>query len=103
MTALLAILATGLGTYFSRAVFIIALARRRIPPYLRTAMEYIGPSVMAALVVTMLISPEGNLMPGLPEVAALAVTALVAWRSRNNLLTIVLAMATFWIVGALAA
>lgn len=102
MTALIAILVTGLGTYFSRAVFIIALARRHIPPYVRTAMEYIGPTVMAALVVTMLLTPEGELLLGVPEAAALAVAALVAWRSRNHLLTIVLAMTTFWLLRALA-
>lgn len=54
MTAMIAILAAGLGTYFSRAVFIIALA----------------------------------------------VAGLVAWRSRNHLLTIVLTMTAFWVLRA---
>ena len=101
MTALLAIVLSGMGTYFSRAVFIIALANRRIPPQLRLAMEYVGPSVMAALVVTMLISPEGDLMLGVAEGLALLTAGLAAWRSRNHLLTIVLAMAVFWAVRAL--
>jgi len=51
---MIAILAAGLGTYFSRAVFIIALA----------------------------------------------VAGLVAWRSRNHLLTIVLTMTAFWVLRA---
>ncbi|WP_116364661.1 AzlD domain-containing protein [Parahaliea mediterranea] len=101
MTALLAIVLSGLGTYFSRAVFIIALANRRIPSRLRLAMEYVGPSVMAALVMTMLISPQGEVMLGLPEGLALVTAALVAWRTRNHLLTIVLAMAVFWGLRAL--
>ncbi|GAB3269634.1 AzlD domain-containing protein [Parahaliea aestuarii] len=101
MTALLAIVLSGMGTYFSRAVFIIALANRRIPSHLRLAMEYVGPSVMAALVVTMLISPAGDLMLGVAEGLALLTAGLVAWRSRNHLLTIVLAMAVFWGVRAL--
>ncbi len=96
MNALLAILAAGLGTYFSRAVFIIALANRQIPPNVRAAMEYIGPAVMASLVVTMLINPEGEVVIGVPEAVALLVAGLTAWRSRNHLLTIVVAMAVFW-------
>jgi branched-subunit amino acid transport protein len=61
-------------------------------------MEYIGPAVMAALVVTMLVTPQGDLMLGAPEVGALAVAGLVAWRSRNHLLT----MTTFWVLRALS-
>lgn len=102
MNALWAILVAGLGTYFSRAVFILALANRRIPAPVRRAMEYVGPSVMAALVVTMLVTPEGELAAGLPEGAALAVAALLAWKTRNHLLTLTIAMAVFWGVGALA-
>ncbi|TXS95336.1 AzlD domain-containing protein [Parahaliea maris] len=96
MSALIAIVITGLGTYFSRAVFIIALANRHIPPQLRLAMEYVGPSVMAALVVTMLVTPEGEVALGAPEGLALLTAALVVWRTRNHLLTIVLAMTVFW-------
>lgn len=96
MSAMLAIIVTGLGTYFSRAVFIIALANRQIPARVRLAMEYVGPSVMAALVVTMLVGAKGELMVGAPEALSLLTAALVAWRTRNHLLTIVLAMGVFW-------
>ncbi|WP_239017339.1 AzlD domain-containing protein [Seongchinamella sediminis] len=98
---MLAIVIAGLGTYFSRAVFIIALANRQIPPNVRVAMEYVGPSVMAALVVTMLIGPGGEIAIGAPEACALLVAALTAWRSRNHLLTIVVAMLVFWVLRAL--
>lgn len=102
MSALLAIIAAGLGTYFSRAVFIIALANRQIPFQVRLAMEYVGPSVMAALVVTMLVGGDGELMVGAPEALSLLTAALVAWRTRNHLLTIVLAMTVFWGLRAIA-
>ncbi|MFV0276717.1 MAG: AzlD domain-containing protein [Parahaliea sp.] len=101
MTALVAVLITGLGTYFSRAVFIVALANRHIPPNLRLAMEYVGPSVMAALVVTMLMGPGGALILGVPEVAALLVAAVLSWRTRRHLLTIVAAMSVYWALRAL--
>jgi branched-subunit amino acid transport protein len=101
VNGLLAILAAGLGTYFSRAVFIIALANRRIPPFVRLAMEYVGPSVMAALVVTMLMGPEGELAAGPAEALALVAAAVLAWTSRNHLLTLAAAMVVLWGVRAM--
>jgi branched chain amino acid efflux pump len=101
VSGFLAILAAGLGTYFSRAVFIIYLANRRIPPSLRQAMEYVGPSVMAALVVAMLVGPGGELVAGPAEALALAAAALLAWKTRRHVLTLVVAMAVLWGVSAL--
>ena len=96
MSGLLAILLTGLGTYTSRAVFIIALANRHIPAQVRLAMEYVGPAVMASLVVTMLVSPEGEIAIGPAEVGALAAAAALAGTTRNHLLTLAGAMGVFW-------
>ncbi len=99
MNALLSILVAGLGTYFSRSVFIIALANRRIPRNLSLAMEYVGPSVLAALVASLLSTPSASGGPGAPELLALAVAILLAWKTRRHLLTLAGAMATFWIAG----
>jgi branched-subunit amino acid transport protein len=98
MSGWLAILLTGLGTYGSRAVFIIALANRHIPGQVRLAMEYVGPAVMAALVATMLVSPQGTIVIGIAEVAALAVAAALTRITRNHLLTLLGAMAVFWVL-----
>ncbi|MBN7796840.1 AzlD domain-containing protein [Parahaliea mediterranea] len=103
MSALLAIVLSGIGTYFSRAVFILALANRRIPRPFRLAMEYVGPSVMAALVATMLVGPQGQIAAGPAELSALVVAALLAWKTRNHLLTLGGGMAVFWVVRALGA
>jgi branched-subunit amino acid transport protein len=101
MNVLLAILVVGLGTYFCRAVFIIALANRRIPPVVRLAMEHVGPAVMAALVVSMLLGPTGELAAGPAEALALAGAAVVAWKTRNHLLTLAVAMAALWLARGL--
>ncbi len=101
MSGLFAILTTGLGTYFSRSVFILALANRRIPPAARAALEYVGPSVLGALVVTMLITPEGTVALGPPEAAALLIAGLVALRTRNHIYTLVTGMSVFWLLRAL--
>lgn len=101
MTTFLAILITGVGTYLSRAVFILALAQRRFPPLALRALEYVAPAVMGALIVTMLTTPQGEVMIGVPEIAGLASAALVAQRTRNHVLSLVAALASFWFAGAL--
>ena len=78
MSILTAILVTGLGTYFSRAVFILAFANRRLPPTLVRALEYVAPSVLGALVMTLLLGPDGTTKVGTAELVALLVAALVA-------------------------
>jgi branched-subunit amino acid transport protein len=98
MNTLLAILATGAGTYFSRSLFILALANRRIPPMLRRALEYVGPAVLGALVVTMLITPEGGVALGPAELLALACAAAVARITRNHVYTLLAGMGLFWLL-----
>lgn len=99
MTVFLAILITGIGTYATRAIFIVALADRALPRSVEEALEYVGPATLAALVVTLLLDGSGNLTVGVPEASALLVAALVAWRVRNLLAVVALGMAVFWITG----
>lgn len=99
MLILLAILLTGLGTYATRAVFIVALADRALPTRVEQALEYVGPAVLAALVVTLMIDESGEFTGGVPELAALAVGALVAWRIRNLLAVVAAGMGSFWLTG----
>jgi branched-subunit amino acid transport protein len=101
MTTFLAILATGIGTYFSRSLFILSLANRRIPAPVRSALGHVGPSVLGALIVTMLIGPDGTVMIGYAEVTALAVVSLVAIKTRNHILTLIAGMSVFWLIRAL--
>jgi branched-subunit amino acid transport protein len=98
MTALLAMLATGLGTYLSRSIFILALAHRRIPPIVLVAMGYVAPAVFGALIVTLLMRPDGSINADLPQLAGLAGAALAAWFSRNHLLTLATGMGLFWLL-----
>lgn len=97
MLTLIAIVLAGVGSYFSRAIFIVALAEQRFPPLALRALEYVAPAVMGALIVSMLTSADGEVQVGLPELAGLFCAALVAWKSRNHILTLVAAMAVFWL------
>ena len=99
MSVALAIIVTGIGIYASRAVFILAFAQRRFPPLALRALEYVAPAVMGALVVTMLITPEGEIMIGTPEVVGLACAAFVIRVTRSHVYALVAALCSFWLAG----
>jgi branched-subunit amino acid transport protein len=98
---LLAIVLTGIGTYFSRAIFILLLADQKFPPLAMRALEYVGPAVMGALVVTMLIDSSGRVSIGAPELAGLFTAVVIAARTRRHIATLIGGMTVFWLVGAL--
>jgi branched-subunit amino acid transport protein len=99
MTAFLAILAVGFGTYLSRSIFIIALADRTIPPRVVRALGYVGPAVLSALIVALLVDDSGSVSAGVAEVSAFAAGALVGWRTQNLIYTVLAGMAVFWLMG----
>ena len=85
-----------LVTYFTRYTMIAALGRE-MPALLRRWLRYVPPAVLAALVVPSALAPHGRLEIGPPAWAVLA-GAVVAWRTRSTLLTILGGMATFWLL-----
>ena len=99
LSALLAILAVGLGTFVSRAIFIIGLARRTIPAPVLRALEYVGPATLSALIVAMMID-DGRVSAGPPEVAGLAVAVVVGLRVSNLTVILLAGMGAFWLVRA---
>ena len=96
---LTAIILTGIGSYFMRTFFIFALARYQFPPILLQALEYVAPTVMAALVVSLLTTPNGELIAGVPEIVGLVGTAVVAKVSGNHILALLTGMMTYWLIG----
>ena len=96
---LTAIILTGMGSYLMRAFFIFALARYQFPPIMLRALEYVAPTVMAALVVSILTTPSGELVAGVPEILGLVGTGIVAKVSGNHILALLTGMTTFWLIG----
>lgn len=103
MTDLVAVVVVGVGTYATRASFIILLADRTLPPLLQRAVRNVGPAVLAALVASLLVGEEGitGLAPSV-ELASLAAASLVAWRRKNVIAGLAMGMAVLWIGLALA-
>lgn len=100
MSAFLVTLAVGVGSYLARSVFILALAKRRIPDGVLVALQFVAPAVLASLVVAVLIVGDGHVAVGVPELAALATGSVVAFKTRNHILTLVVGMVVFWVVRA---
>jgi branched-subunit amino acid transport protein len=101
LTAFLVTLAVGVGTYITRAVFILALAKKRIPDHVLVALSFVGPAVLGALVIAVLIDGDGQVAIGVPEAVALLVGGLVAYKTRSHILTLVVGMVVFWVLRAL--
>jgi branched-subunit amino acid transport protein len=95
MTIWLTMLAVGLGTYGTRLSFILLFGRRAIPALVRQALRFVPPSVLTAIIFPELLLFEGqfDLSPDNERLLAGLASALIAWRSKSVILTIVAGMA----------
>ena len=93
-----AIILTGLGTYAMRAFFIFALARYTFPPLMLRALEYVAPTVMAALVISMMTNTKGELTASWAEALGLVAAAVVAKFTGNHIFALLAGMGTFWVI-----
>jgi branched-subunit amino acid transport protein len=89
----------GLVTFLTRYAAIAALGREA-PPRLRRWLRYVPPAVLAALIAPAALAPSGALALGPPAWAVLA-GAVVAWRTRSVLWTLVGGMAVYWLLRGL--
>lgn len=90
--------AVGAGTFAIRVSFIELYGRLLIPPVVHRALAYVPASVLAALVLPAVLLSKGGAEFSLesPRVLAAVVAALVAWASRNALLTLAAGMGALW-------
>ncbi len=95
-------LAIGLGTFTLRFLFIYLFGKIEMPDWLRRALRFVPAAALAALVFPTLTHPAGHLDLSLQNFRLLAGLggAIVAWRTRNVLFTILIGMALLWILEA---
>ena len=102
MTALhmwLTVIAMGAVTYLTRLSFILAWGKFELPRAARLALKYVPTAVLSAIILPELLRPGGAQLDASPFNArwvAGVVAALVAWRTRNTLLTIVTGLLVLW-------
>lgn len=93
-------LAIGLGTFLLRFVFIYLFGKIEMPDWLRRAPRFVPAAALAALVFPALTHPAGQLDLSLQNFRLLAGLggAIIAWRTRNVLLTILIGMILLWLL-----
>ncbi|WP_119069668.1 AzlD domain-containing protein [Aggregatilinea lenta] len=82
---------------------VIGLMNHEMPPTVARALRYVPPAALSAIIFPALFMPDGAFDVSLSNERLLAgiVAALVAWRSKNTLLTIAVGMVLLWILQAL--
>ena len=90
MNIWLVFLLGGLLTFGTRFIFVYLLGRFEIPETMRRALRFVPPAVLSAIVVPELLIRSGRIDVSLTNFRLLAgvVAVLVAWRTKNTLLTI---------------
>jgi branched-subunit amino acid transport protein len=98
MSIWIAMIVAGLATYSMRLAFIQAYGRRRIPDWMARSLRFVPPAVLTAIIFPELLMRSGGVELSLGNFRLLAgiVAALVAWRTKNVMLTVVAGMAVLW-------
>jgi branched-subunit amino acid transport protein len=93
-----------LVSWVLRIGFITLVPAERLHPRVQRVLRHVGPAVLGAMIVTMLVGHSGLpalLTPGAGHLALL-VAALVAWRVRNVAVPMAAALAVTVAAGLLA-
>jgi len=99
MSLWLVILLAGLLTFGTRLSFIFLLDRIKVPNWFRRGLRFVPAAVLSAIILPELASHNAVLDISLrnPQLYAGVLAVLVAWRTKNVLLTIIVGMAVLLI------
>lgn len=100
ITLWLTIIGMGLITYAIRLSLIVLWERVEISAVIRQALHFVPPAVLSAIIFPELLQPGGTLDISLGNARLLAglFAVVIAWRTRNVLLTIGLGMVVLWLL-----
>jgi branched-subunit amino acid transport protein len=103
MTLWLIILGMGIVTFGIRLVPIVLLGRFEIPDPMQRALRFVPPAVLTAIIVPELLYRNDQLDVSLTNVRLLAglIAIVVAWRTKNALITIGVGMIALWVLSAI--
>lgn len=90
-------------TYLIRLSFTVILPPERLPAVMQRGLRFVPPAILAAIALPELIRPEGmvDISTGNPQLIAGFVAALVAWKTKNTWLTILVGMVVLWALTAI--
>jgi branched-subunit amino acid transport protein len=101
MNELIMVAGMALVTFLIRYPTMVLVGKIPLPDRVFRALRYVPPAVLAAIIAPSLLMPDGQTLfisPTNSYLVAGIATVLIAWRSKNLLLTIVLGMAVFLIL-----
>ena len=100
MNIWLVMLIGGLLTFGMRFSLIFLFGRFEVPDTMRKALHYVPPAVLSAIILPELIYPSGSLDLSFGNTRLMAgiIAMLVAWYTKNTLLTILAGMAALLIL-----
>jgi branched-subunit amino acid transport protein len=99
MSLWLVISLAGLLTFGTRLSFILLLDRIKVPDWFRRGLRFVPVAVLSGIILPDLASRNAVLDISLrnPQLYAGALAMLVAWRTKNVLLTIIVGLAALLI------
>jgi branched-subunit amino acid transport protein len=95
-----------LVTFGARYPVLVLVGKMPLPQPVLRALKFVPTAVLTAIIAPAVLFPRGPLELGLNNeyLVAAVISSLVAWRSRNVLLTIVIGMAALlvwrWVMSA---
>jgi branched-subunit amino acid transport protein len=100
MNIWLVMLLGGLITFLIRFSFIYLFGRFEIPETIRKALHYVPPAVLSAIIFPELFLHDGAINLSLENTRLLAglIAILVAWFSKNTLVTILAGMVALFLL-----
>lgn len=98
---LIVILLVGLGTYLIRALSLVMGSHIAWPEWAQSWLSFVTPAVLGALLGPLLLTPGAHWSLPWHNSALLAAipTAGIAWYSRNLLLTVLVGVVAFALLG----
>ncbi|MEK6256079.1 MAG: AzlD domain-containing protein [Chloroflexota bacterium] len=91
------ILGMTIVTFGVRYPVLALVSKIRLPEQILSALKFVPPAVLSAIIFPAVFMPKGTVDLTLQnaELGASVLAALIAWRSKNLLLTIVVGMAIY--------
>ena len=99
----LIIIAMGVVTFGIRLLPIVLLGRIEIPVVVQRALRFVPPAVLSAIIAPELLMSGGQVNLSLGNVRLIAglLATIVAWRTKNVLLTIAVGMIALWVLSSI--
>jgi branched-subunit amino acid transport protein len=100
MTFWIVIVACAIITFLIRVSFIAIFGKQEIPAWLQKALKYVPPSVLSVIACQSILFQGNQLDISLNNTRLIAgiLAALVAWWTRNILITIIAGMAALVVI-----